>query len=903
MAGKSFLCGSCHRSFEVAACAENPVACPHCQKPVSIPLAGPPSGSTRPNSPVAGLGTASVVAPKPGYATRLLLAQPKPMLFGLCGAIGGLVWALVLGELLWALLSPRTIGEPTPELKLAVPSKLRVYVGGSNRFQTIIARENLKCPVLLKPVQLPDGIAISPVTFDEGDTEAEIEVTAVPSLAPGAYMLSFSAQSTTGPEVRSNVGNLSLRIEQPPPSISLSVPPKVSLFQGGEGKFTVRVARSNFTDAIKLDFEGVPSGIELPVSACAEGIDEVVITARAGADQDVGSTTIIARASAAPLREVVKEESRFTLEVLPATPPKADILFVLDLTGSMNFAIEGIKSGIQNFAGELAKRSIDANVGMICFRDLDKRERPFVLDVAGGTFTKNFDEFRSQVATLRAFGGGGDGPESSLQALALATKQAFRPATAKVLILITDAPPKIHPRETPSTVQQTVEILLRDKIDQVHLVVRDDDLQKDFKPFQDAFKGSFFDIKLVARDRSFAGILPQLGSAISALTTTALPPAPVAITPTPLPATSAAPPPPSERPEILKGVQSTQIYKADDSFRLLLAICGWSMVTAAGISFVILSGQEFYARQTWIGVSAASRSLAGGLLAGLAGGAIGQLVFQTTAGGAAWEWISRVLGWSLLGALVGGGLAFCIPNLKATRGLLGGVVGGAFGAVGFQLISILFGALLGRLVGAGTLGFCIGLMVALAEQLFRQAWLEVDYGGGERRTVNLGPDAVRLGSDSRRSTVCVVGAEPVAFRYWMRQGRVTREEVSTGQATEMLVGQSHRVGAALVTVRGLIRSGASRPISAALSPPPPPSRALSTSPVAVTRTTSVPTTLSSASQSHEEKVIVPPTGSAPDSSVAVSEARPSASLIDANKPQTPARKLPPPPPPRKIKST
>ena len=59
----------------------------------------------------------------------------------------------------------------------------------------------------------------------------------------------------------------------------------------------------------------------------------------------------------------------------------------------------------------------------------------------------------------------------------------------------------------------------------------------------------------------------------------------------------------------------------------------------------------------------------------------------------------------------------------------------------------------GRVLGAVLLGLALGLMLALAERIARAAWLEVQYGGGESRTVNLGVEPVSIGSDSRASTI------------------------------------------------------------------------------------------------------------------------------------------------------
>ena len=63
-------------------------------------------------------------------APKLLAALPKPILFGLYGAAGGLLGALVFGELLWYLLRPpvATAAAPEPRVAVAVARDVEVFV-------------------------------------------------------------------------------------------------------------------------------------------------------------------------------------------------------------------------------------------------------------------------------------------------------------------------------------------------------------------------------------------------------------------------------------------------------------------------------------------------------------------------------------------------------------------------------------------------------------------------------------------------------------------------------------------------------------------------------------------------------------------------------------------------------
>ena len=103
---------------------------------------------------------------------------------------------------------------------------------------------------------------------------------------------------------------------------------------------------------------------------------------------------------------------------------RADIMFVLDCTGSMQGEIDGIKETIMEFADTIEKDGVRVRVGLIEFRDRLINEEHQVLKFNGEVFTNNPILFRQKVAKMKAYGGG-DAPESSLDAVMLALAQPF----------------------------------------------------------------------------------------------------------------------------------------------------------------------------------------------------------------------------------------------------------------------------------------------------------------------------------------------------------------------------------------------------------------------------------------------------------------------------------------------
>jgi hypothetical protein len=131
-----------------------------------------------------------------------------------------------------------------------------------------------------------------------------------------------------------------------------------------------------------------------------------------------------------------------------------DLVFCIDATGSMAPVIQTVKDNALRFHGDVMKalaesdRHVDRmRVKVIGFRDVyDNEEDAFV--------TSDFMELPSQETEFQAFvtglraGGGGDEPESGLEALAMAIKSDWTREGAKrrhVIVVWTDA--SAHPLE------------------------------------------------------------------------------------------------------------------------------------------------------------------------------------------------------------------------------------------------------------------------------------------------------------------------------------------------------------------------------------------------------------------------------------------------------------------------
>ncbi|QJW96775.1 hypothetical protein [Frigoriglobus tundricola] len=227
----------------------------------------------------------------------------------------------------------------------------------------------------------------------------------------------------------------------------------------------------------------------------------------------------------------------------------------------------------------------------------------------------------------------------------------------------------------------------------------------------------------------------------------------------------------------------------------------WTALLALGLCLALLAGQNRYLGKAPFASGRVPLALVvlGALAAGFVSGSVGQvLYFVFLAIGIAK--LGFLVGWVLLGGLLGRGVSAFIPNLDGTKAALAGLGGGLLGAVAFWALSAA-AEWIGRFGGAALLGFCIGLMVAVVEAAFRRAWLEVRFSEREIITVNLGPEPVKVGGDARASTVWARGAAAIALRYWIRDGKVYCEDVPAKREAAVTNGDTRTAGGVTVVVR------------------------------------------------------------------------------------------------------
>ncbi|HTX18267.1 MAG TPA: VWA domain-containing protein, partial [Bacteroidota bacterium] len=162
---------------------------------------------------------------------------------------------------------------------------------------------------------------------------------------------------------------------------------------------------------------------------------------------------------------------------------KIDVVFVLDVTGSMSNEIDAVKSNIEEFADSMQAHALAFRLGMVTF--LDNIENVYDL-------TPNVAAFKQSVAAQYAHGGD-DEPENSLDALYRASELPFAEGARRLFIWITDATYHEKDAVTSRSRQDVISRLLLTDVT-VYCIGNPYDQTDWYNPIVNATGGLYYDI-------------------------------------------------------------------------------------------------------------------------------------------------------------------------------------------------------------------------------------------------------------------------------------------------------------------------------------------------------------------------------------------------------------------------
>ncbi|HPN40446.1 MAG TPA: choice-of-anchor J domain-containing protein [Candidatus Cloacimonadota bacterium] len=213
---------------------------------------------------------------------------------------------------------------------------------------------------------------------------------------------------------------------------------------------------------------------------------------------------------------VVRENGILQTDYFEVTPPDegagsrlADIVFVLDVTGSMGEEINAARANMLNFVNAIADSDIQYGIGFVVFGDI-------VYTYNSGQFYYQLADILSVINNIQlgehGIGTGGDNPENQLGAMATAALMNYRPGAQRVQIMLTDATAHENDGVTPWSVDALISDMLVPSNITVFPIFNtgSGDQQQQYIPIADATNGAYYNIF-----DDFSSIVNEISSQVS----------------------------------------------------------------------------------------------------------------------------------------------------------------------------------------------------------------------------------------------------------------------------------------------------------------------------------------------------------------------------------------------------
>lgn len=219
---------------------------------------------------------------------------------------------------------------------------------------------------------------------------------------------------------------------------------------------------------------------------------------------------------------------------------------------------------------------------------------------------------------------------------------------------------------------------------------------------------------------------------------------------------------------------------------------------AALIGTAVVYAQNYYQTKSLaisIGLKQAAKA---GAIAGCAGGLLALMCMNILGAGN----FGRMVGWAISGSIAGYVVSQQVRNLKRKPAMLAGAGGGAIGCLIMYMD-------FGYTMGVAITGAAIGLMVAMAETMFRKNWLDVEVyaqrlGAGlnlakpaRQFTLNVGAEPITIGTreglDIRLNQTPGIAPNHSASVY-CDGDKTIFHDLESGSRTELRTGEPFRFG-------------------------------------------------------------------------------------------------------------
>ena len=235
---------------------------------------------------------------------------------------------------------------------------------------------------------------------------------------------------------------------------------------------------------------GLPEGINVTTADGVEHTLTVVWDLSGYVKNQVGTYIIngVIQLGNLQLSEGLSAQVEVSVEIVDYMYGTADIVFVIDNTGSMSGYINSVKNNINDFASALEEAGVSARWAVITYRDItaDGNDSTKIIYNGASAWYSSAAEFETAISSI-GVDGGGDNPETAIDGLMTATTLETRKDVRTFYILVTDAGNKDDNNYGVSDMNELADILAERNI--YTSVVAPSSYQSDYEVLVDSTGG------------------------------------------------------------------------------------------------------------------------------------------------------------------------------------------------------------------------------------------------------------------------------------------------------------------------------------------------------------------------------------------------------------------------------
>ena len=204
------------------------------------------------------------------------------------------------------------------------------------------------------------------------------------------------------------------------------------------------------------------------------------------------------------------------IEIVDYMEGTADIVFVLDISGSMGEEIKNVKNNIIAFAQAIEARGVSARWSVITFSDyVDRPDNPnemtTIIQNGASDWFVSAEDYRNAISSI-ALANGGDDPETDIDGLMMASTLSTRKDARTFYILLTDATYKIDNHYGVESLQETADVLNEKGVNVS--VITTTALQSTYAPLTDTTGGIWSNINGNFADDLLNELVPIIYSTV-----------------------------------------------------------------------------------------------------------------------------------------------------------------------------------------------------------------------------------------------------------------------------------------------------------------------------------------------------------------------------------------------------